>query len=328
MTTALSTSSAAYRNVADPLAFVKLVGNAIARSQMFGCDNEEAGQVLALECLARQSPPMMLAERYHIIHGRLSMKSEAMIADFMAIKDHSMQLVERSPDRAAIILWVDGAEHPFQLTWDEAKQEPFVYEGKESAVVSQLADAGKAPKLKAKYATPRSRMQMLWNRLISDSVRVLAPQITAGAYTPDEIDDFTDEPQIGIVEVVDDSLVTNPEEPLTPAVIEHMPMNADPPATTAPPDMRTSMSVDEQCTPDMAAKAKQLIGELHQTDQTILPRIKKSLNAAGLAAIANMTVADCERLIACLERKEAEQFFDRELSKPTPTEDGNDRPPF
>ena len=66
-----------------------------------------------------------------------------------------------------------------------------VYEGKEGDIVAKLLN-GKTQglRIKAKYATPRSRMQMLWARLISDSIRIVAPEIITGVYVPEEVDDF------------------------------------------------------------------------------------------------------------------------------------------
>ena len=51
---------------------------------------------------------------------------------------------------------------------------------------------GQTPPLKAKYSTPRARMQMLWARCVSDGVRVVAPECVQGIYTPEETADFTE----------------------------------------------------------------------------------------------------------------------------------------
>ena len=97
----------------------------------------------------------------------------------------------RTPEEAAIELTCDGEVNVFRLTWQEALAEPFVYEGKEGDIVAKLLN-GKTQdlRIKAKYATPRSRMQMLWARLISDSIRIVAPEIITGVYVPEEVDDF------------------------------------------------------------------------------------------------------------------------------------------
>ena len=43
---------------------------------------------------------------------------------------------------------------------------------------------------KDNWATPRSRMQMLWARVVSDGVRTMAPEICSGIYTPEETADI------------------------------------------------------------------------------------------------------------------------------------------
>lgn len=187
---AAGTSLAVYDQINDPAAFIDKLGDAIFKSGMFGCESAPQGRVLALECAARKAPPLMLAERYHLIKGKLSMKADAMLGDFLSRAGGSHRIVERTGDRAAIELAREGQTQVFELTWQQAIQEPFVYVGLESAVCEKLAAGGKGLKLKAKYSTPRGRMQMLWARVVSDGVRAMAPEIVAGCYTPEEISDF------------------------------------------------------------------------------------------------------------------------------------------
>ena len=192
-TTALSLPDddgrSAYDKIIDVPVFLKQMGRAIALSKMFGIDTVEQGEILALECLARKIPPLALAERYHFICGKLSKKSEAMLAEFRSMMGGEYEIIERSPDVAAIALTLKGKREEFKLTWEEAQGEPFPYEGTEKAVVKMLA-SNKRPELKTKYATPRSRMQMLWARVVSDGIRAVAAEAVCGAYTPEEIEDF------------------------------------------------------------------------------------------------------------------------------------------
>ena len=57
-----------------------------------------------------------------------------------------------------------------------------------------MLQRGQKPPLKAKYSTPRARMQMLWARCVSDGVRVVAPECVQGIYTPEETSDFVEVP--------------------------------------------------------------------------------------------------------------------------------------
>jgi len=176
-------------------------GKAIMHSEMFGAKNASQGMVLAMECAARQIPPMTLAQKYDIIHGRLSMKATAMLAGFHELGGKH-RVIKRDSDQAEIELTIDGETHVFGLTWAEALGEPFVYVGKESDVAAKLYK-GATDKLtiKTKYQTPRSRMQMLWARVVSDGVRTVRPEIVSGCYTPEEIGDFDGNGDGGDVEV-------------------------------------------------------------------------------------------------------------------------------
>ena len=160
-----------YDQVADPSEFVKQLGLAILHSEMFGCTNASQGAVLALECMAKRMPPMALAERYHITHGRLSMRADAMLGAFRTQCGGSHRIVERTPDAAEIELTAGGESQRFRLTWEDARCETFPYLGKEASIIERIQkSAWKDLMLKPKYATPRSRCQMLWARVVSDGV--------------------------------------------------------------------------------------------------------------------------------------------------------------
>lgn len=170
---------AVYDRISDPIAAVREMGKDIAHSQMFGCSNEEQGRVLAMTCFAKRMDPLALAERYHLIKGKLSMRADAMLAGLHE-RGGSHRIIRRTADAAEIEIAINGDTQRFAFTWEEAKQEPFVY-GKE--------EKGKRP-LKDNWATPRSRMQMLWARVVSDGVRAMCPEVVCGSYAPEEIADM------------------------------------------------------------------------------------------------------------------------------------------
>lgn len=173
---------AVYDRISDPIAAVREMGKDIAHSQMFGCSNEEQGRVLAMTCFAKRMDPLALAERYHLIKGKLSMRADAMLAGLHE-RGGSHRIIRRTADAAEIEIAINGDTQRFAFTWEEAKQEPFVY-GKE--------EKGKRP-LKDNWATPRSRMQMLWARVVSDGVRAMCPEVVCGKYAPEEIGDVASE---------------------------------------------------------------------------------------------------------------------------------------
>lgn len=171
---------------------VKNIGDDIARSGMFTCKNEHQGRVIALSCLTTGRDILSVPEEYHLMNNRLSLKADAMLARL--VKDGGeYEIIEHSPERCAIKLKYKGRVFEEELTWQQAQEEPFVYAGKPSDILEKLADPAKRQSLSlsANYATPRRRMQHLWARVVSDSVRVIAPNLITGTYTPEEVADFS-----------------------------------------------------------------------------------------------------------------------------------------
>jgi len=146
---------------------------------MFGCDNVDQGMVIALTCMSEGITPLDFQRRYHIIQKRPSMRSDAMLAEF---RNHggTHKVIERTTDAAEVELIhaPTKTSGKFRLTWEDAQNEDFT--------------KGKDGEIKDNYAYPRKRMQMLWARVISDGVRTLMPEIVAGIYTPEEVQDIVD----------------------------------------------------------------------------------------------------------------------------------------
>lgn len=175
-----STAVSVYGSVPNAMEFIEKMGMSIAKSQMFGCQNPEQGMVLAAACLTENKSPVEIARKYHIIQGNLSKKSDAMLAEFRE-RGGKHNIIQRDSNAAEIELTMDGNSIRFRFEWDEAQNESYVW-GK--------ADKEGNKKLKDNWATPRGRMQMLWARVVSDGVRAVCPEIVAGTYTPEEVQDF------------------------------------------------------------------------------------------------------------------------------------------
>lgn len=190
----MSTDLAVYDRIANPMDAVKQFGLSIAQSGTFGTTNNAQGEVLAMECLAARVTPFTLARRFNLIANKLAMKSEAMLTAFNERGGKHAE-ISSTPDVAEIEITLDGRTKRYSLTWEQCQQEPFVYEGKEGDVVKKLlAGDTKSLTLKPKYSTPRARAQMMWARLVSDTIRKVMPSVICGTYTPEEIEDFADEP--------------------------------------------------------------------------------------------------------------------------------------
>lgn len=172
---ALANGAAFYSKITDPLEAVKVMGQMIAGSGMFGCTKEEQGMVLAMQCLAEGKAPLELAKTYHIIEGKLTMRADAMLGRFLAVGGKA-KWTERSDKRVAAIWSYDNNELEIAVTIEE--------------MVKNGVAVGKDGKnLKTNWQ--RFPRQMLTARCISESVRLLCPQIVSGVYTPEEVSDFT-----------------------------------------------------------------------------------------------------------------------------------------
>lgn len=237
-----------YDRISDPLTGIEKLGTFFAKSGMFGCERVEQGAILAMACMAERKSPLEITKKYHLLDGKLSMKSEAMLAEFHA-RGGKHKIVTRTPDAATIELTIDGNTATFSLTWTEAQNEPFPWTTKGGNKV-----------LKTNWATPRARMQVMWARVVSDGVRAMAPEIVTGTYTPEEIEDFSSEqpakpllptePKAAKSEVKEAPKQVNTAPAPAPAATP-----APEPAAATPPMPGTSAPVDAEVVSEIVTRA-------------------------------------------------------------------------
>lgn len=179
--------NAIYNKIIDPIQAIEKMGEMIWGSGMFGCVKPEQGMVLAMTCLAEGKAPLELAKTYHIIEGKLTMRSDAMLGRFLSSGGKVKWLVRNNEEVKA--LWShDGSEIEIGVTVEEMKAN-----GVALSFKGGLKDNWR------KF--PR---QMLTARCISEAVRLLAPQIVSGIYTPEEVQDFNSAPpkQVAAIEPI------------------------------------------------------------------------------------------------------------------------------
>lgn len=172
---------------------LQTLGAVLAQSQLFGAKNPAEGLAIVAMCQQKRISWMDFMETFHMIKGRVTKKTDAILADFHRQGGKHI-VVSRTPECAEAKFTNGETSYISKITWEDCKAEPFIYQGKEDDVVNAL-ERGDASRLaiKAKYRTPRSRMQMLWARCVSDGVRVVAPECVQGIYTPEETDDFVED---------------------------------------------------------------------------------------------------------------------------------------
>lgn len=169
-----STSIGIYNKITDPIQAIEKMGEMIWASGMFGCVKPEQGMVLAMQCLAEGKAPLELAKTYHIIEGKLTMRADAMLGRYLTTGG-KVKWITRSDVEVRAIWSKDGNDVEIVSSLEEFKNNGIAMSGK-----GGLKDNWrKFPK------------QMLTARNVSEAVRLLAPQIISGIYTPEEVSDFS-----------------------------------------------------------------------------------------------------------------------------------------
>jgi hypothetical protein len=159
-----------YSRIGTSLEAVKELGSWIARSGVFNCQKDEQGNMIALECLATRKTPFDFKREFHLVNGSLTMRSDAMLAGY---RTRGGKVIWKQFDStAAIGIWkYDGNECEIGFTAEDAKQ------------------AGLLP-AKLGSGWQKDPSAMLRARCISKAIRMLAPEVVAGVYTPEEAADF------------------------------------------------------------------------------------------------------------------------------------------
>jgi len=150
------------------------IGTAIAQSGMFGVKNLASGLVVAATCHQQGITLLEFQRTYHIIEGRPSMRADAMLAEFRR-KGGKYRILENSMERAAAEFDFEGQKVTLEYTMEDAKRTGDCYQGDGKSI---------------KHTWAKRPDDMLWARLVSRAVRRLAPEINAGLYAPEEVQDF------------------------------------------------------------------------------------------------------------------------------------------
>lgn len=165
-----STGITFYDRINDPLEAVDRWGKVLAQAGACGCQTEAQGKLVVLACLCEKKSPFDIDRRYHLMNGKLSMKSDVMLAELRA----------RGGKHKWIKDGTDGQEAVIELTYD----------GQSYTSRYTMDDAEKAKLVKAGGGWEKNPANMLRARAISNGVRMIAPEISAGIYTPEEREDI------------------------------------------------------------------------------------------------------------------------------------------
>jgi hypothetical protein len=151
------------------------MGEMIWASGMFGCVKPEQGMVLAMQCLAEGKAPLELAKTYHIIEGKLTMRADAMLGRYLTT--------------GGKVKWITRSDVEVRAIWSKDGNDVEISSTIEEYTKNGIACGKDGRTLKTNWQKfPR---QMLTARNVSEAIRLLAPQIISGIYTPEEVSDFS-----------------------------------------------------------------------------------------------------------------------------------------
>lgn len=209
----MGTALAIYDRVQNPLAFASEMAESTAA--IVGCSLAQ-GKGIALTCLCEGLTPVEFKRRYHWIPTLgPAMRADAMRAEFRMNYGGDFEIVENTPDRAAIkFLDKKGRELVSEVTWEKAQGEPWPWAkgcGPGTQKTQPIWE-----NLKDSWATPLSRANMLIARATSRGLRLLCPELVAGIYTPEEMQDL---------DVMQTAIVT--DQPRRTTAAEAMALAAD-----------------------------------------------------------------------------------------------------
>ena len=168
-----------FDNIQNPIEAIEKMGQWISKSGLFSCDKLEQGMVLAMASLSERRPILDICRRFHIMDGKLSMKSEAMLAEFN--QRGGTHFWEKSDEQEAVLILTKGQFENFKVTYTIKDAERANLCGKDGAMRQGQAKPG---------GWQKSTDAMLRARCVSKGIRMVDPSVVVGIYTPEEVEDM------------------------------------------------------------------------------------------------------------------------------------------
>ena len=172
-----SLASSVYDKIANPLEFATQMGP--AASSIMGAPLDQ-GPAIALTALCEGYTLVEMRRRYHWIGGRPVMQAAAMLAEFRMNYGGDYTVDYREADGCRMTFRdAQGREYKVALTWEDCEASRWPWKN--------WQDHSKG--FKDNWATPLDRKTMIFSRLVSDSLKFICPELAAGVYTPEEMQD-------------------------------------------------------------------------------------------------------------------------------------------
>lgn len=185
-----SNALVAYSKVTDLLAFCKEMS--VPYSAAANVPVTE-GPAVVLACMAEGITPYQYRRRYHTIPViGPTMRADAMRAEFRMNHGGDFKIIQNTPEVAEVLFTnKDGETFTSKMTWELAQQESWPWT-KGKGPYDGKTDADRQPvpaNLKDNWRGPVGRANMLLARATSSGLRAFHPEIVAGIYTPEEMED-------------------------------------------------------------------------------------------------------------------------------------------
>jgi hypothetical protein len=153
----------------NPLAFLSDMGKQMAYSGMLGLKKPEQGSTLLLICITEQKSPLSVIQEYHLMDdGKMTKKADWVLARFREIGG-TFKILKDGTDgfEASYTFTFAGNTQTVSYTMDDAKTEGIIKPGSRWT---------------------KNPPSMLRARVITNGVRMVAPEVFAGFNTVEELE--------------------------------------------------------------------------------------------------------------------------------------------
>lgn len=157
-----------------PVSDIEKMAAAIVKSNFFGMKTLEQAMALMFIAQAEGKHPATAAQEYHVIQGKPALKADAMLARFQAA----------------------GGKVQWKILSDKEVTGVFTHAAGGSAEITWTMKMAIDAKLATKDTWKQYPRQMLRARVVSEGIRTVYPGVAIGVYTPEEVQDFDDKPQM------------------------------------------------------------------------------------------------------------------------------------
>lgn len=267
-----------------PINELQTMATAAYKSGLFQMPSPEAALTLMLLCQAEGLHPIQALRQYHIIKGRPAMRADAMQAAFQNAGG-KIQWIERSDTKCSAEF-----SHPAGGT----------------CVITWSIETAKQAGLNGNPTWQKFPRAMLSARVVSEGCRAVYPAVVCGLYTPEEVQDFDDQPKAKKQGRQD--VKNEPEDIIPVAATENATVPAKSQPTTLADKLTGNNKPADEFTPEDATVIVDPVPEVKAAERPIIDQSAKNAGhiANEIAAIRKMaqaygckTVDEFAQLMTC-----------------------------